>query len=242
MSLLARLDLGNAVTEVFLIVVLHTSIVILLAALLARTGFRRRAEARHVLWLGALVFVLISPAVATIASRSGVALWVVALPVVGYAPNTAAEYRGPSHDMSRADPSRPVGESTDDFVAPEIAPLHKAMEVTRVAPAQSEASRAVTPELTQRGSALMGGLTLLWAIGVLAGLARIAVGWRRVEAFSRSTRMLDPVRHGPALERVRTALGIAALPPVLTSPTVRAGRGRPLESSGDTARGTGRGT
>ena len=33
---------------------------------------------------------------------------------------------------------------------------------------------------------------------------------------------LDPVRHGPTLERVRDALGVAALPPVVVSPAVRA--------------------
>ncbi len=220
MNVLARFDPGDAVTGPLLIVLLQTSVVILLAALLSRAVFRHRAEARHVLWLGALVLVVISPALAAIASRSGVAVWVIALPVVDNEPNRAAENRGSSDDMSHADASWPVGESTDDFVAAETAPLHKAMEKTLSRPAQSAPSRAVTPELNQRGSALMGGLTLQWAIGALAVFARLAAGWRLVEALSRSTRMIDPVRHGPVLERVRTALGIAALPPVLTSPTV----------------------
>ena len=53
MNLLARFDPGDAVTGLLLIVLLQTSVVILLAALLSRAVFRRRAEARHVLWLGA---------------------------------------------------------------------------------------------------------------------------------------------------------------------------------------------
>ena len=84
MNLLARLDPGDAVTGLFFIVVLQTSVVILLAALSGGTVFRRRAEARHVLWLGVLVLVLISPAVAVVARRSGLALWAIALPVTGH--------------------------------------------------------------------------------------------------------------------------------------------------------------
>ena len=75
---------------------------------------------------------------------------------------------------------------------------------------------------TDGGSAVMGGLTLLWVVGALVGLARIAVGWTRLAALFRSACPLDPLRHGPTLERVRDALGVAALPPVVTSPAVRA--------------------
>ena len=39
----------------------------------------------------------------------------------------------------------------------------------------------------------MGGLTLLWAIGALVGLVRIAVGWTRLAALVRSARALDPL-------------------------------------------------
>ena len=85
MNLLARLDPGDAVTGLFLNVVLQTSVVILLAALLSRVVFGRRAEARHVLWLATLALILISPAVAVLAGRSGFALWAIALPDAGYA-------------------------------------------------------------------------------------------------------------------------------------------------------------
>ena len=81
MNVLARLDPGDAVAGLFFIVVLQTSVVILLAALLGRAVFRLRAEARHALWLAALVFVLVSPAMAAVARRSGFALCAIALPV-----------------------------------------------------------------------------------------------------------------------------------------------------------------
>ena len=81
---------------------------------------------------------------------------------------------------------------------------------------------ATTPARYRGGSTLVGGLTLLWAVGVLIGLARIALGWTGLAAIFRSARALDLLRHGSTLERVRNALGVAALPPVVTSARVRA--------------------
>ena len=71
MNLLARLDPGDAVTRAVVVASVQISVVILLAALLSRVALRRRADARHVLWLGVLVWVLISPAVAAVADGSG---------------------------------------------------------------------------------------------------------------------------------------------------------------------------
>ena len=88
------------------IVVLQTSVVIALAAFLSRVLFRWRAEARHVLWLGALVLVLISPAVAVVASRSGFALWAVTLPVAIERPVPADEAWRPGREESRSESSR----------------------------------------------------------------------------------------------------------------------------------------
>ena len=142
MNLLARLDPGDAVTGLFVIVVLQTSVVILLAALLGRTVFRWRAEARHVLWLGALVLVLISPAVAALASQSGFALWEIALPDAGYAVRPALGDQRPRREVARSDPSRLAAEFSIGSVAADSEPLHEAMAVTSVEPAQFEASRA----------------------------------------------------------------------------------------------------
>ena len=80
MNVLARFDPGDAVTRVVLITLVQTSVVILSAALLACTAFRRRADARHSLWLAVLVWVAISPGVAALADRSGFGFWVVDLP------------------------------------------------------------------------------------------------------------------------------------------------------------------
>jgi beta-lactamase regulating signal transducer with metallopeptidase domain len=216
MNLLARLDPGDAETGLFLNVVLQTSVVILLAALLGRPVFRWRAEARHALWLGALVLVLISPAVAVLARRSGLMFWTIALP---------APARGdtrPSDEAVRTHSSRLAAELSTGSESPEAGPLHKVTKVTSDGPIQFEEMRAATPELHRAGSLLMGGLKLLWVVGALIGVARIGLGWTRLAALSRSASALDPRRHGLTLERVRNALGFAALPPVVTSPAVGA--------------------
>ena len=70
-DLLARLDPGPLVVERLLAVLVQTTVVIGLAAVLAGTGLRRRAAARHGLWLGTLVWVLVSPFVVVIAEHAG---------------------------------------------------------------------------------------------------------------------------------------------------------------------------
>jgi len=213
------------VAQTVLVVLVQTSVVILLAALTGRAVFGQRAEARHGLWLGALIWVLISPALAVIADHSGLSLWVVALPVTGYGVTSTDDEvvgeRGPSHAGPRSDSSRLAAELPNGSVAAETVPPHEAIAVTPVEPAQFEAAHLITPESNRRKSAVMGGLTLLWAAGVLVGLIRMAVGWRRLTALSQAALPLDRVRHGSALERARDALGVATLPPIVTSPTVR---------------------
>jgi beta-lactamase regulating signal transducer with metallopeptidase domain len=222
MNLVASLDPGRAVTGLFLIVMLQTSIVILVAALLGRAGFRRHAEARHVLWLGALVLVLISPAAAVVSGGVGFALWAIALPVTGHQVTRAHADHRPSLEVARSDPSRLAAELSTGSQAPEIEPASTAMAVTFAELAQVDPTRERTPELNRGRSPLMGALTLLWAIGAFVGLARIALGGARLAAVSQSAHALDHERHGPTLDCARDALGVAALPPVVTSPTVRA--------------------
>ena len=83
MDFLAHADPGYAVTRAILGALVQSSVVISLGALLAGAAFRRRADARHALWLGVLVWVLFSPIAAAVADRSGRALWLVPLPIAG---------------------------------------------------------------------------------------------------------------------------------------------------------------
>ncbi len=220
MNLLARLDTSDAVTWLFTIVVLQTSVVVLLAALLGRALFRRRAEARHALWLGVLVLVVTSPAVTAAARQSGFALCVIAVPVAGNGVSPAFGDQRPTDQQSPSDMPRLTEVSSVVPAPAETEPPVEPAMVRFVKPARSETSRATTAELSRRRNALAGGFTLLWAVGVLVCLARIAVGWARTVALCRSAVALDPVCHGRTLERVRGALGVTSLRPVLTSATL----------------------
>jgi hypothetical protein len=54
MRLLALFDPGDVAIELALICLAQTSVVIVMAALLGCTFFRRRPEVRHALWSGRL--------------------------------------------------------------------------------------------------------------------------------------------------------------------------------------------
>ena len=73
----------------------------------------------------------------------------------------------------------------------------------------------------QQGNAIVGGLSLLWAAGVLVGLARLAFGWRQLAVLSRAARPLDIERHRATLDHVRAALSVPALPAIMTSAAAR---------------------
>jgi beta-lactamase regulating signal transducer with metallopeptidase domain/protocatechuate 3,4-dioxygenase beta subunit len=221
MNLLARLDPGDSVTGLLLVVVLQTSVVTLLAALLGRVVFRRRADARHVIWLGALILILISPAAAVVASRLGVSLWVITLPTTGHGATPAAGDTGPRPMRPRPEATVLTVELPVQSGGAETVPPDEVIGVMPDEQANLEASRAVRPELDRGGNPLTGGLTLLWAVVALASLGRTVVGWRQLAALARSARMLDPVRHGATLDRVRNVFGIASLPSVVTSTRVR---------------------
>ena len=60
------------------------------------------------------------------------------------------------------------------------------------------ASHAVNPGIA--ANVLRGGLSFLWAVGVIVGLARIVVGWRRLTGLSRQARPLETARHRQALD------------------------------------------
>ena len=80
MNLLAPLAQGGFLTRVALGTFLQATAVILAAALISATLLRRRAAARYSLWLVALVWVILSPAMVVVAGRVSVPLRVVTLP------------------------------------------------------------------------------------------------------------------------------------------------------------------
>jgi beta-lactamase regulating signal transducer with metallopeptidase domain len=232
MNLLARLDPGDATIRAVLVSLMQTSIIILVAAFLSRVALRRRADVRHVLWLVVLVWVLISPGVAAVADGSGLAFWVVELPIpaAGTSTSDPAIPPSPPYEVGPV-PTFPAlshhGETapTDASLASpspegaEWAARFRDERVGRTISTTYPSGASLRPD--NRGNPLVGGVILAWAAGALAGLVRIVLGWRRIAAFSRATQPLDPVGHGSTLERVRDVLGLASLPPVVTSAAAR---------------------
>jgi beta-lactamase regulating signal transducer with metallopeptidase domain/protocatechuate 3,4-dioxygenase beta subunit len=231
MNLLARLDPGDAVTRAVVVALMQTSVVILSAALLSRFALSRRAEAKHVVWLGVLVWVLISPGVAAVAEGSGLAFWVVELPIpaVGTSITDAVITPSPRDERGAGTGQALTSRAEPSEGQPTPAPGSQEGDEWTLRPRDERQARSIptfhqstaTRRSTTRGNAVAGAVVLIWAAGALVGFVRIARGWRRLAATSRATQPLDPVRHGPTLERVRDVLGIAVLPPVVVSSAAR---------------------
>ena len=179
-----------------------------------------------------LFWVAISPAVATLVDYSAVAPWVVALPFPTSAdaafPSPRPYDGGARRDSGHISPT--VAQPPDDrrnatspnppFVrGRESAPWSSDERAVGARTALPLTRATLRPN--HRASAFRGGAALIWAAVALAGFARILVGWRRLAAFTATTRSLDPLRYGPTLDRVRQALGVTTLPPIVTSPTAR---------------------
>jgi beta-lactamase regulating signal transducer with metallopeptidase domain len=221
MNLLAHFDPGDAMTGLVLIILLQTTVIILLAALWSGTLLRLRSEARHTLWLGVFLLIPVSPALAVVARNSGLAVWAIVLPVKSEWAGEALEHRRTGHAGSRLDSLRLAVDPSTLSIPAEHEPPAEAVASSSGELARPEMSLAAKPEVVRGGSPLVGGLTLLWAVGVFVGLFRIWFGWARMKALCRSTSVLDPTRYGPTLGRVRDVLGIAGLPPVFTSRVIQ---------------------
>jgi beta-lactamase regulating signal transducer with metallopeptidase domain len=218
MNPLALLGPDETGSRLVLSVLIQVTVVILAAATLARALLGRHAAARHGLWLGVLLWVLISPAVAAVLDRSGLMLLTVRIPTRGTATETL---------MDPIAGGRPGEGPRDADLVAETAPTAPAAlgsttpRIASVSPVSRDMT--VTDRPTPRGgvprTTIAGGLTAIWALGVLIAIARIASGWGRVAASMRDARPLGLQRHGDILASVRDALGGAPLPPVVTSST-----------------------
>jgi beta-lactamase regulating signal transducer with metallopeptidase domain len=228
LSLLAGLEPNELAIRTAISALVLMSAVIVLAAAIAGTALRHRADGRHSLWLVALAWVIISPAVAGLANRSGLAIATLAISIPG---QEAAETKIPlGPETASVDEIAPAGVipgsssrirapgSDDDEIPSEsMKPGHP----RNIGTPPPDAPESVHPQPASRGRSFLGGVVLIWMIGVLAGLARAVVGCRQLARFSRQTRPLDLARHGETLALVHGALGVDALPPIVTSPHAR---------------------
>ena len=220
MRFLTNLDPGFSATRSFLGALVQSSVIIVLSALLAGAAFRRRADARHALWLGVLIWVLLSPIAAAVAERSGLALWLKPLPILESSATAVVDETIAEAAETDALPRSPAV-TRDRFAARAETNADSGTE-SAVGDSDSKAMRAVAPAVTEPGNRIADGLALLWLAGLFVGLARIAVGWRHLRAFSRDTRPLEIGRASmPAEAGALTVLGVETLPPILTSAAAR---------------------
>jgi beta-lactamase regulating signal transducer with metallopeptidase domain len=194
-------------------VLLQVTVVILAAWMLAHTVARRRAAARHGIWLCALVFVLLSPVTANLTDRAGVVTFVVHLPA-GSPPEAAppiAANPAPASlfaDEPPLDGHLPPNASTKTG---EPLPQNEVRAEDRSAVATAAAP--VSGVVWLRASAVTA--LAIWAVGAFYLLARLL--WRG-QALRGLVREACPVEDLPlqgVLDRIRRSLGVKRLPRVL---------------------------
>ena len=208
MNLLSQFVPGTAASRLALSVAVQVTGVVGVAAVVS-VLLRRRAAARHGLWLGALLWVLMTPAVAVVADRAGLAFWAVDLPVIHVASTRPSPASSGMENVAMPREATTL-EGQGETVSPTAPP-----EVVAAVPARSVAH---VPPVKRDWPVFWIGLTAVWAAGVFIGLLRMLAGRWRVGVMTRAARPLDPLRYGEALAQARDALGVAELPPVVVSP------------------------
>lgn len=231
MNALIRLYPGDAFAEFVGSVVVQITVLILLAALIARTVARRSAAARHCVWLCALAGSLLTPLAAGIVHRTGLRLVAVpvlndrvaTLPVAEDRPSVAGERKviGEIEAPVRSVRIQPNG------VAAGLPVGHSPAEPSLLPP--DEGSHGVFADYLRAALALA---IVVWLIGVVLGMLRLLHGWVTLVILRRGVEPLESDRLRDVLVDVREALGVASLPRIAgsqaVSSPVAAGVFRPL--------------
>ncbi|MDB4891084.1 MAG: peptidase BlaR1 [Gemmatimonadetes bacterium] len=185
MSPSSWLDQLNDVAPIFVDAALRGAVVLLLALVLTYTLRRRSAAARHLVWVGAIVVQLLLPLFAIWGPRWEVAVssrLASVLPVD--LPTTGVNARANS-DGGSTTPAPTGGVS-----APSIAGASGARHVTSVSSVTP--SQTVTQEASDRAP-ISGRLVLLvlWILGAVVVLVRLAVGTSMVATLARKGARVD---------------------------------------------------
>ncbi len=244
MMVLEQLAPGPDSGWLALVVIVQITIVILAAELVARTALAQRPAIRHRLWLCSLICILLGPAVAVLLDRAGLGLAIIpwrssaaAAPIapgqVSLADRTIADDRElRAHVSSEAGPELNPQQSNGAQRRSDELPSMARAAAYRDTPAAPEPSfeqevpKAARSEPRPSKDAygklrpFTGALALVWAIGVLIGLARLARGWHELRRLSRSLHEVEFGTDGDLLGELRGALDLARLPAVYASPAV----------------------
>ncbi len=180
--------------------------VILVAAIMAAV-FKRSAAMRHRGWLCALACVLVSPAVAIVLDRGGIAFEMI----LSARSSTTAE----ANVVAPAD-----GVELASSVAASPPAAQDPATQRRPGPSVAPALALERGDSTNTLQVALGGLVLFWALGVAIGSVRLVLAWGRLSRLRRSLKTLDAHDHEGVFSEVRRALGVRRLPKVYTSGAV----------------------
>jgi beta-lactamase regulating signal transducer with metallopeptidase domain len=199
-------DFGDAAFSWFAGMMLVVSTAVVLAGAIGLT-LKRRASARHAVWLCALAVVLLSPVLAW--TGRSIALPPIALPDLAATVETAEK---------QADPLPASALIVTNRVPELVPPMEETKEyggglVIRLLPEQPEPTDAPAVVETSYNWPRIARLAVvaIWFLGALGLVGRLAWGFRGVARLRRSVR---PFRFGAVLLRVASALrvGVEKLP------------------------------
>lgn len=220
MNTLAQLAPGDALVRTAVGVIAQVTFVVMCSAFAARLWFARNAATRHGLWLGTLVWVLLSPAIGAIAGSTGIALVAVALP------SLSAEVSVTSDPIAGSSQGQtPPAESSDSRAvdAPVVSESDGSGQVAASEPAQPGRVRrenhmaGAVIDRPNRLSAVLGSVVLVWIVGVGIALIRLLVAATRISGVLRAARPVEADRLVDAAGQARAILGVLELPAVVTS-------------------------
>ncbi len=245
MSWLLQYYPGDGFLQIAVNVLLQATLVMLLAFVVSRLFLRRSAAARYGLWLCAMVYVLLSPAVAWSVNRAEVSLIRISFTHGGTPqPESLPKESTPVIPVreARAIPDAPklTGHETRASRDVKPAPFEHTTAPPDVAPAPLEAVAAPPEDAPATPGAVTGTLALvkhqppplswtdmvraafvaalaLWAAGAIFLFVRMVYGLGAYGTLRRSVRPLDTGGLENALRQVRKTLQASKLPPVLTS-------------------------
>ncbi len=246
MTLLERLAPGPDFRWLTLVVIVQMTLVILSAEVAARTVLARRAALRQRLWLCCLICILLGPAVAVLLERARIGLAIVPLTGSLTTPMVNVDETGnraeravaddsdlgvPIHSAAgaRFDQERSDGLAveSDELASASTASSGRDSDLEPGNQAEARAAKVMVSEPQPSDDvtfgklrSLIGSLVLIWAIGVVVGLARLVRGWRELDRLSQSLQFFEVCGDGEVFGELRGALGLARLPAVYTSPEV----------------------
>ena len=170
------------------------AIVLLIALALTSLLRRRSAATRHAIWVGAIAAQLLLLVLSAWGPR-----WRVAAPdpVSALVPVTAMEPPTVLVSPSRATPTPPAARTIDSSVS--VAHVALGTSTPSISPAQSVAPTRVSGRML---------LAVLWALGALAVLLRLAVGTTMVARLARAGARIDDGGWLSLAQRLSSTLGI----------------------------------